>query len=138
MLPVASMQPHVLTVHAVTASAANPTEPLDMLSLLMNASGVVMAVLFLLICLSVVSWWVIGYKALYFARAVRESLGFLDAFWKTRRYDQLVQESESFPRSPLAQMFRAGFVELSKVIKQRQTDAAAGGKSDSAEDLENI
>ena len=31
---------------------------------------VVMGVLFLLISLSVVSWWIIGYKALYFARAI--------------------------------------------------------------------
>jgi biopolymer transport protein TolQ len=125
-------------VHAVSAAASGGGESLDILSLLMNASGVVMAVLFLLISLSVVSWWIIGYKALYYARAVRESLGFLDAFWKTRRYDQLVQESEAFPRSPLAQMFRAGFVELSKVIKQRQTEAAAGSRADASEDLENI
>jgi len=131
------MPANVVMVTAISATgggAAN--EPLDILSLLLNASGVVMGVLFLLISLSVVSWWIIGYKALYFARAVKESLGFLDAFWKTRRYDQLMQESEAFPRSPIAQLFRAGFIELSKVIKQRQSEP--GAKHDSEDDLENI
>ena len=130
------MHSHFLSVSPVSLAAGG--ESLDILSLLMNASGVVMGVLFLLICLSVVSWWIIGYKALYYGRAVRESLGFLDAFWKTRRYDQLVQESEAFPRSPIAQMFRAGFVELSKIIKQRQSEAASGAKFDHEADLENI
>ena len=126
----------VSAISAVAPSGGG--ESLDILSLLLNASGVVMGVLFLLISLSVVSWWIIGYKALYFGRAVRESIGFLDAFWKTRRYDQLMTESEGFPRSPIAQMFRAGFIELSKIIKQRQAEAANPVKADSEAELESI
>ena len=74
------MPSHVVMVSAVHAAAPGAQESMDILPLILNASGVVMGVLFLLVSLSVVSWWIIGYKALYFERAVRESIDFLNAF----------------------------------------------------------
>ncbi|MSP60586.1 MAG: protein TolQ [Myxococcales bacterium] len=105
----------------VTAVAANAPagETMDILPLIMNASGVVMGVLFLLISLSVVSWFIIGYKALYYARASSQSTRFLDAFWAAKRLDTVYQESEALADSPLAQMFKAGYVELTKITQQK-------------------
>jgi biopolymer transport protein TolQ len=132
------MHAHVLMVEAVSANApASASGSLDILPLILNASGVVLGVLFLLLSLSVVSWWIIGYKALFFQRAVRDSVDFIEAFWNTKRYDQLMQDSSKFERSPIAQMFRAGFVELSKVLKQHQSEQE-GGKPDAEAELENI
>src|SRR5262245_21939753 len=112
------MPNHVLMVTAVSAGASGGSS-LDILSLVLNATGVVLGVLFVLISLSVVAWWIIGYKALYFARAERESLRFLDLFWEAKRLDAVYAETEKLPRSPLAQMFRAGYVELTKITQQR-------------------
>lgn len=112
------MPPHVLMVTAVAANAP-AGETMDILPLIMNASGVVMGVLFLLISLSVVSWFIIGYKALYYARASSQSTRFLDAFWAAKRLDTVYQESEALADSPLAQMFKAGYVELTKITQQK-------------------
>ena len=138
------MSPHVLTVTVANAPAA-PGGNLDILSLVMNATGVVLAVLFILILLSVFAWFIIGYKALYFARAERESIKFLDVFWGAKRLDAVYAECEKLARSPLAQMFRAGYVELSKLTRQKNEDqeadgayrSSAGGLAD-GDGMENI
>jgi biopolymer transport protein TolQ len=131
------MHDHVLMVTAV--GGAGGGESLDILTLIMHASGIVMGVLFLLISLSVVCWFIIGYKALYFARAGSQSKKFLDMFWTAKRLDQLYQDCESLSESPLAQMFKAGYVELTKVTQQKR-EIAAGGQSGLHEgaDIENI
>lgn len=112
----------------------------DLLQLLLGASGVVRGVLFLLVCLSIIGWYVIGYKALYLNRAQGESQRFLEAFWQAKRLDAVYQEAEQKRRSPIAHMFKAGYVELSKL----QNAKAQGGESAHREswhgegDLENI
>src|SRR5579859_214247 len=100
---------HVLMV-APTSLAEGGAPSMDILSLIMGASGVVMGVLFLLISLSVVSWFIIGYKALYYARATSQSVRFLDAFWAAKRLDAVYADCEVLDASPLAQMFKAGYV----------------------------
>jgi biopolymer transport protein TolQ len=134
--PVLMVSP-VTTMAAFAAAAGTPGASLDILSLIMNATGVVLGVLFLLISFSVVAWWIIGYKAVYFARAEKESLRFLDLFWEAKRLDAVYSECERLSRSPLAQMFRAGYVELTKVSAQRQASGnAAGGIHEGG--IENI
>src|SRR4051812_43887331 len=98
----------MVSVGALANGAAAPGQPLDVFSLVMNATGAVLAVLFILISLSVVAWWIIGYKLIYFQRAERESVKFLDLFWEAKRLDLVYQQSEKLGRSPLTQMFRAG------------------------------
>ena len=53
------------------ANTAAAGQQLDILSLVLNATGAVLGVLFILISLSVVAWFIIGVKALYFYRAAR-------------------------------------------------------------------
>ena len=100
---------------------------LDILSLILNASGVVMGVLALLILMSVASWYVIGSKSLYLARAAAESGRFLDAFWKTQRLDDIWKLSEASARSPVGDVFRAGYTELAKLRKRREQQEADAG-----------
>lgn len=101
-------------------SASAPSGGFDLLQLLLEATGPVRAVLFLLVLLSIIGWYVIGYKAFYLARAHSESARFLDVFWQARRLDQVYQDAEQYKRSPIAHMFRAGYVELSKLQGQKQ------------------
>ena len=127
---------HVLMVTAAGTTAGGTGESLDILSLVMNASGVVMGVLFLLISLSVVSWFIIGYKALYYARASSQSVKFLDAFWAAQRLDGVYQECEKLPDSPIAQMFKAGYVELTKLTQQKAAPGGGGMHEGSIENIE--
>jgi biopolymer transport protein TolQ len=111
---------------------------LDILQLITNASGVVLGVLGLLITLSLISWYVIGYKSLYLSRAQAESARFLETFWQSKRMDAIFKQSETLRRSPLAQMFRAGYIELTKLKSDERASAAAGGEETNLGDLENI
>ncbi len=104
--------------------AAQGNGSFDLLQLLLGASGVVRGVLFLLVCLSIIGWYVIGYKALYLNRAQSESLRFLEAFWQAKRLDAVYQEAEHKRRSPIAHMFKAGYVELSKLQNQKSQGGA--------------
>jgi biopolymer transport protein TolQ len=106
----------------------------DLLTLLLGASGAVRGVLFLLVCMSIIGWYVIGYKWFYLSRAQNESLKFLETFWQAKRLDEVYQEAEKYKRSPIAHMFKAGYVELSKLQKAKESGSA--GIHDGA--LENV
>jgi len=121
-------------VAATPAAAPTPGAGLDIVELISQSSGVVLAVLIMLVGLSIISWYIIGYKAYYLRRAQGESIEFLESFWQSKRLDAIYQVSENLKRSPISQLFRAGYVELSK-LKSGQEDgtlvAQLGG-------LENI
>ncbi|HEY7955867.1 MAG: protein TolQ [Polyangia bacterium] len=108
----------------------------DLLQLLLGASGVVRSVLFLLVCLSIIGWYVIGYKWFYLQRAQSESVRFLEAFWQAKRLDTVYQEADSRKRSPIAYMFKAGYVELSKLQKAKEGGGA--GSMHEGGELENV
>lgn len=108
----------------------------DLLQLLLGASGVVRSVLFLLVCLSIIGWYVIGYKWFYLQRAQSESVRFLEAFWQAKRLDTVYQEADSRKRSPIAYMFKAGYVELSKLQKAKESGGA--GSMHEGGELENV
>lgn len=84
-----------------------------------------LATLLLLVLFSVVSWAIIVQKAIYLRRAARTSDAFLDAFWKSKRLDQMYEKSEEFLKSPVCQVFRSGYVELAR-LKKRGSDGAEG------------
>lgn len=105
----------------------------DLIQLLLNASGAVRAVLFLLVCMSIISWYVIGYKWFYLSRAQNESLRFLEAFWQAKRLDMVYQEAESKKRSPIAHMFKAGYVELSRLQKLKESGTPDEGGLENVE-----
>ena len=110
-----------LFVQVVTAAEAH-AKKIDVVALISQSSGVVLLVLLLLISFSIVSWYIIGYKALYLSRAQNESLRFLETFWQSKRMDAIYQTSETLKRSPISQVFRAGYIELTK-LKSGKRDA---------------
>lgn len=89
-------------------------EEVDLTSLLMKATPVVKGVLVLLVLMSVASWYVIIYKGIALRRARRESGLFLETFWQSKRLDEIFTTSERLSRSPVSQVFRAGYIELTK------------------------
>jgi biopolymer transport protein TolQ len=122
-----------ILVHLVTLSA--PVPALSIQKLIADAGPVVKFVLALLVLMSVVSWYIIAYKALALRRARAETQVFLEAFWQSKQLDAIFQTSESLRNSPVSQVFRAGYIELSKLKSgARQGDTMHGVLGD----LENI
>lgn len=121
-------------------SASPPGQQLDLFQLVLSAGGVVLFVLFLLIAFFVITTFVIGYKAYQLRRATGETNEFLDAFYANKRLDELQDVARRLPHSPVAAMFRAGYLELKRLAKQQATDAASQSsrEPDREGDLENI
>lgn len=111
------MQP-VSWVHLIAQETENAAADATVLQLLGDASGVVLAVLILLIMASVASWFLIVYKMLSLRRATRGSDKFMEQFWATNRFDELDNEVERFDGAPAANVFRAGYMELRRVVDE--------------------
>ena len=120
--------------------AAAAEDKLDIVNLIAHASTIAKATLILLALMSMVSWYVIGAKWLYLTRAGSRSGHFLEAFWKTARLDDVWKLSEESPPSPISEVFRAGYVELAKLQRRRQEQAAdpTAGSEDLLGDIESI
>lgn len=129
------MQDAVWVQLVTAAGEKEAVQPKGILDLLGDASPVVMGTLFFLLLFSVVSWFIIGYKGFYLWRAHAESVSFLDTFWQSKRLDEIYHASTAFKRSPVSQVFRAGYVELTKLKGQ---DDANKTMSASLGGLENV
>ena len=65
------------------------------------------------------SWAIILLKWLHLRQAQKQSAAFLDAFWQSKRLDAIYQAAAKLTVSPVSQVFRAGYIELSKVTNQK-------------------
>ena len=124
----------VIFVHLVTAVGEG--EPKGILDLMADSSGVVLGVLVILMLASLASWFVIGYKFLYLFRARRESVAFLDTFWQSKRLDAIYQSTGNFKRSPVSQVFKAGYIELTKLKGQEDSGKTMSGALGGLENVE--
>lgn len=111
-------------------ASAVATGKLDVWDLVSNASGVVMGVLGILVFMSVIGWYIIGYKYFTFARAIRESEDFEEAFWRGRDIQAISHKAQELKHSPLSAMFLAAYSELGKLQQ------APSGDRDG--DMENV
>ncbi len=98
---------------------------------------VVVVVLLILLAMSAACWGIIYYKWRFLKKAQDQSLEFLEVFWSSKRLDAIYQSSEKLLKSPISQVFRAGYVELSKLKK---TQAEGGGErmADAMGGIENV
>jgi biopolymer transport protein TolQ len=88
---------------------------------MVTGSGpVVSMVLYLLILASVVSWGIILFKARQIRAARRESERFIEGFWETKNLTTIHAASQEMKRSPVAQVFRAGYQELVRLTRAKR------------------
>jgi biopolymer transport protein TolQ len=118
---------------SILSSLAVAAEPVNMgtWALIRGASGVVIGVMVLLALMSLVSWYIIGFKYLYISQATRESEQFLEAFWRSKDIEAIYKVAQGLGRSPLSSLFLAGYTELSKL-------QSGGTAHDRDGDLENV
>jgi biopolymer transport protein TolQ len=93
----------------------------DVIQMVANAGLVVQLVLFLLLFFSVTSWAIIIIKFLYIRRAFRESEQFIDYFWKSRDLASAFSKAKALHGSPIARVFRVGYVELKKLSQAKMS-----------------
>lgn len=104
-----------------------------------SASVIELAVLILLGLASAYSWALIAMKMRQLGKAQKESVGFLDTFWKSSRLDAIYQASERMAHSPLSKVFRAGYEELSKLAQHTQPQSSKeGSMSERLGGIENV
>jgi biopolymer transport protein TolQ len=85
---------------------------LNILKLIVDAGPVVKSVLLLLVAMSVISWAIIILKARLLRRSRQNSDKFLEFFWGQKNMDTAYRKADTMPFCPVAQVFRAGYVEL--------------------------
>ena len=88
---------------------------LDIFHMIINASLMVQFVLLLLLFFSISSWAIIVIKFRYIRRAIRESGLFTDFFWRSRDLSAAFAKAKQLNGSPIARVFRIGYVELRKL-----------------------
>ena len=125
-----------LPLLALPVPLAAAGEGIDYIAIVTNAGPVGQGVLLLLATASAVSWAIIVKKHLQLRRAEAESARFLGVFWQSKRLDAIYQAAEQLGASPLGAVFRAGYVELSKVTQQKGGEG--GGMSEQLGGLENV
>jgi biopolymer transport protein TolQ len=128
----------VPSLAATLALGLPPAEGLDYLEIARNSGPVGIGVIVLLLGASAISWAIIVRKWLQIRRAQDASVKFLETFWQSKRLDQIYQVAESLSASPISQVFRAGYVELSKVTARNKDQAEGGGMSDELGGIENV
>jgi len=96
---------------------------IDYLQIVLNSGAVVLVVLLLLLMASVLSWAIILRKWIHLRTAQEQSIRFLEIFWKSKRLDSIYEKAEALSNSPISQVFRAGYVELSKVTAQQKRES---------------
>ncbi|MDJ0803722.1 MAG: protein TolQ [Desulfobacterales bacterium] len=89
----------------------------DVIRMVLNAGPVVQLVLLLLVLFSVATWAIILIKYRYMRQAYRESSLFVDFFWKSRDLTDAFGKSKQLQGSPVARIFRVGYMELRKLSK---------------------
>lgn len=118
-------------VHLVSVTADSE---ISVSGLLLKASFVVQLVLLVLLFMSVLCWWVIGYKALALRKARTASRAFLDEFWNATSLDEIWSQYRPGTENsrvlgdggdsglcPTLSVFQAGQIELEKLRRPSQS-----------------
>ena len=91
------------------------SQDINLIQMISSSGLMVNFVLLLLLSFSVSSWAIIFIKYRYIRRAFKESALFTEYFWKSRDLAEAFVKAKQLLSSPIAQVFRIGYVELKKV-----------------------
>ena len=96
-------------------AGANPGS--SIIHMVFGAGTVVKLVLIILLLLSVACWAIIFLKHRLFKRVSKESSRFLNLFWNSKSLVAVFREAKKMEESPLAEIFRVGYLELGRLSK---------------------
>ena len=107
---------------------------INLIHMISNAGLMVQFVLLLLLFFSVTSWAIILIKYRYIRRAYRESELFTEFFWKSRDLGNAFTKAKQLSGSPLARIFRIGYVELKRVTQSGASPSTDAGRKQALAD----
>jgi len=107
--------------HAASEGAPYQRTGDSVVDMIFNAGPMVKFILLILMGLSIACWCVILIKYMLIRRANRQSERFVDMFRQRKNYAVLYRDSESLEDSHLAQIYRVGYAELSRLGKSLET-----------------
>ena len=112
----------------------------SVMDLLMGTGPVVQFVLWTLIAFSVGSWGIILYKFRQISAARNQSQRFTAIFWESKNLATIHSASVDLKRSPVAQVFRAGYQELLRLTRAKRQVVNVSGEAFSTElgGVENV
>ena len=113
------MSPEFFFTIITQATPREGASAADILQMIARAGLVVQLVMFILLMFSVISWAIIIFKSSQMSRARKHSYYFLDLFWKSRSLSNVYNESADYEASPVAQIFRVGYEELTRLRKSK-------------------
>ncbi len=91
------------------------SQQINIIHMISNAGLMVQFVLLLLLFFSITSWAIILIKYRYIKKAFRESASFTEYFWKSKDLSNAFTKAKQLSNSPIARVFRIGYVELKKL-----------------------
>jgi len=89
----------------------------SLFDMVINAGFVVQLVLLLLLIFSVVSWAIILMKYFNIRKIKKENEFFLNSYMKSSKLSEMFLEAKRYRNSTLAEVFRTGYTELTKLTK---------------------
>jgi biopolymer transport protein TolQ len=104
----------------------------DVWDLILHSGPVVKLVLLILVLLSICCWGIVLFKFIIMRSAIRESETFLNAFWEGGGLPQTYQIAKRLEQSPLAEIFRSGYLELQKLLNIKREQAQQEAPSEAA------
>ena len=108
------------------ASAAGAQRSLDYIKIISESSLVVKIVLLVLLFFSVMSWAIIIFKILEYSNARKNSESFLQTFRRKKNFSEILKYATRKRNSPLAEIFRQGYKELSLQLGAKESDRPPG------------
>jgi biopolymer transport protein TolQ len=100
--------------------AAAGAESANLFAMMSGSGVVVQGVLYLLVFFSIASWGIIFYKALQLRTARHQTERFVESFWETKNLTAIHTASLEMQKSPVAQVFRAGYQELVRLGRAKR------------------
>ncbi len=98
--------------------------------LFLYAGPMVKGVILLLLALSVICWGISLFKFLILRSALNESESFLDIFWNNQSLRRTYADAKPLENSPLAEIFRSGYLELRQIQQQDDGQSQTSDESE--------
>jgi biopolymer transport protein TolQ len=120
-----------LVLLQATPAAGQAVEGTRFLDVMLNAPIEVKALVVVLLVMLLVSFFIVGAKAVRFFQASRQSRRFLDMFWAQEstgawdpeRIESVYAQIKTVQGSPIARVFHAGYVELARLTSERRDES---------------
>lgn len=112
----------------VSSLAGNSINIIDMI---LNSKGMVLLDLLVLIAFSIITWYIIVLKTLWFVRSKRTNGHFLKLFWGGSSLEKIYKEAVEMSDGSLPKVYLAGYKELAKL-------KSGEGASDKTSQVQNL